>query len=116
MSSPAKAKAGGSLQPPANKGAPSIYDLDKEAQEQFARHARWLFGEYLRTGNEKHLRAFRVHSEAAQYYWPKLNRLARGQSLAALTYELRLLWHIAEGSSERKGKARQPGKKKGGGQ
>jgi hypothetical protein len=111
--SPTEKKTGGSLQPPANKDAPSIYEFDKGAKEHFARHARWLLGEYLRTGNEKHLRAFRVHIEAARDYWPKLNRLARGHSLGALTYELRLLWHIAEGSSEQKGKARQPGKKKG---
>jgi hypothetical protein len=96
--------------------APSIYDLDKDSQEHFARHALWILGELRRTGNEKHLRAFRVHIEAARDYWPKLNRLARGHSLGRLTYELRMLWHIGEGSSGQKGKARQPGKKKGTGQ
>jgi hypothetical protein len=114
--SPLGKETGGPLQPPANKGAPSIYDLDKEAQEQFARHARWLFGEFLRTGKEKHLRAFRVHIEAARDYWPKLNRLARGHSLAALTYELRQLWSIAEGSSRPKNKAHKSDSKKGGAQ
>ena len=115
MKSPPK-KTGGPLQPPANSDAPSIYEFDKGAQENLARHARRLLGEYLRTGNEKHLRAFRVHIEAARDYWPKLNRLARGHSLGTLTYELSLLWHIAEGSSEQKGKAHKPGKKKGGAQ
>jgi hypothetical protein len=95
------------------EAVPSIYEFDKEAQEKFARHAGWLLGEWWRTGKEKHLRAFQVHIEAARDYRPKLVRLLRGHSFGWLTYELRQLWHIAEGSSEQKRKARQPGKKGG---
>jgi hypothetical protein len=95
--------------------APSIYDLDKGAQQQFSREFYRLLHEFHRTGSYKHLRACQRHLDGMRDWWGKYACLERvyaetGHSKAWVLYALTQFEHIAGG---RKEKARQPGKKGG---
>jgi hypothetical protein len=117
------------VSPPKKKRAPAksapqraaerTYELDKSAQAQFWREAHRLFCEFLRTRNEKHLRAFHKHIDGLRDWRGKQACLERvyaktGRSKASLLYVLTQFEHIGEQSGERQGKARRPSSTKGG--
>jgi hypothetical protein len=105
--------------PPKEKRAPAksalqkttdrIYELDKEAQEQFWSEAHRLFRLYLRNGNKKHLRAFYRHLDGMLNWKGKLACLERvyaetGRSRASLMYVMRQFEDIEKNSSLSKNK------------
>jgi hypothetical protein len=104
MSPPGK-ETGGLLQPPINKDAPSVYEADNAAQERFWREAERLFRAFLRTGNEKHLRAFHRLIDGIRHWKGTRARLERvyaqtGRSKPGVMYAL--------AQCDRKRNARQP--------
>lgn len=108
MSPPGK-ETGGPLQPPIKRNAPSIYEQDKEAQEQFLREAHRLACESFKTGGEKHFRAFRRHMDGMRNWRGKQALLER--VYAATGHPRPVVMYVL---FERKSNVRQPRTKKGG--